>query len=99
MHHTLTARSRFHDVRFCFFPLDAEDPNQREYMFVACEDGKTRVFDVTTSKAAVTEKEKVATGDEEEKEEAGTPLEAFAQLGEHANRSVLPFFEAGAIQN
>ncbi|GAA5884251.1 hypothetical protein JCM3774_003592 [Rhodotorula dairenensis] len=47
IHHQLTAKSRFHDVRFCHFPLDAADPNQREYLFVACEDGRTRVFDVS----------------------------------------------------
>ncbi|KPV78002.1 uncharacterized protein RHOBADRAFT_50525 [Rhodotorula graminis WP1] len=47
IHHLLTAKSRFHDVRFCYFPLDATDPNQREYLLVACEDGKVRVFDVS----------------------------------------------------
>ncbi|GAA5891851.1 hypothetical protein JCM8208_002912 [Rhodotorula glutinis] len=47
IHHLLTAKSRFHDVRFCYFPLDASDPNQREYLLVACEDGKVRVFDVS----------------------------------------------------
>ncbi|GAA5991399.1 hypothetical protein JCM10908_003293 [Rhodotorula pacifica] len=47
IHHQLTAKSRFHDVRFCHFPLDASDPNQREYLFVACEDGRTRVFDIS----------------------------------------------------
>ncbi|TKA56464.1 hypothetical protein B0A53_02035 [Rhodotorula sp. CCFEE 5036] len=47
IHHQMTAKSRFHDVRFCHFPLDASDPNQREYLFVACEDGRTRVFDIS----------------------------------------------------
>ncbi|GAA5882779.1 hypothetical protein JCM1840_002359 [Sporobolomyces johnsonii] len=47
IHHSLSAPSRFHDVRFCYFPLDAQDPAQREYLFVACEDGKVRIFDVS----------------------------------------------------
>ncbi|BGP12312.1 hypothetical protein JCM10213_002584 [Rhodosporidiobolus nylandii] len=47
IHHVLSAPSRFHDVRFCYFPLDAQDPNQKEYLFVGCEDGKVRVFDVS----------------------------------------------------
>lgn len=44
--HTLTAPSRFHDVQFCYFPIDATDPKQKEYFFVACEDGRIRVFEV-----------------------------------------------------
>ncbi|BGP52546.1 Protein mak11 [Rhodotorula sphaerocarpa] len=47
IHHQMTAKSRFQDVRFCHFPLDAADPAQREYLCVACEDGRTRVFDIS----------------------------------------------------
>lgn len=47
IHYQLSAKSRFHDARFCYFPLDASDSTQREYLFVACEDGKVRVFDVS----------------------------------------------------
>jgi protein MAK11 len=83
IHHTLEAASRFHDLRFCYFPIDASDPSQREYIFVACEDGKTRVFDITTS--ASTAKE-VSEDDDEEDE---TPsIEAVAILSGHANRCV-----------
>ncbi|BGP21254.1 WD40 repeat containing protein [Rhodotorula toruloides] len=46
IHHQLSAKSRFHDAQFCYFPLDKTDSAQREYLFVACEDGKVRVFDV-----------------------------------------------------
>lgn len=73
VHHTFTAPSRFHDVRFCYFPIDATDPSQCEYLFVACEDGKTRVFDITTESAPPADGE-------------GSPLEALAQLSGHANR-------------
>jgi protein MAK11 len=75
VHHTLTAPSRFHDVRFCYFPIDAADPSQREYMLVACEDGKTRIFDVTSNA------EVQATEDEDR-----PVLEPFAQLSGHVNR-------------
>lgn len=47
IHHQLSAKSRFHDAHFCYFPLDKTDSAQREYLFVACEDGKVRVFDVS----------------------------------------------------
>ncbi|KAM0750385.1 WD40 repeat-like protein [Meredithblackwellia eburnea MCA 4105] len=57
---TLTAPSRFHDVRFCYFPLDAEDPTQKEYLFVACEDGKTRIFDLSREEKEGAESEPVA---------------------------------------
>lgn len=75
VHHTLTAPSRFHDARFCYFPIDAADPTQCEYLFIACEDGKTRIFDVTASKGA-------PVGEESSE----PPLEAFAQLVGHSNR-------------
>ncbi len=82
IHHTLEAASRFHDLRFCYFPIDASDPSQREYLFVACEDGKTRVFDITTS--ASTAKE-VSEDDEDDE----TPsIEAVAVLSGHENRYV-----------
>ncbi|KAK4705518.1 protein MAK11, partial [Phenoliferia sp. Uapishka_3] len=73
---SLTARSRFHDVRFCYFPLDAADPTQREYLFVACDDGKTRVFDLSTKSAEVD----VVEG------ETGPSMDAVALLTGHANR-------------
>lgn len=80
VHHVLTARSRFHDLRFCYFPIDATDPTQSEYLFVACEDGKTRVFDITHS--ADTAKQ---AGDESE--ESTTPaIAAVAEMTGHANR-------------
>lgn len=75
---SLTARSRFHDVRFCYFPLDAADPTQREYLFVACEDGNTRVFDLTTPVPAVD----AAEG------ETGPSMDAVAMLTGHSNRFV-----------
>lgn len=75
---SLSARSRFHDVRFCYFPLDAADPTQREYLFVACDDGKTRVFDLSTPTPAVD----VVEG------EAGPSMDAIAMLTGHSNRFV-----------
>lgn len=80
VHHTLTATSRFHDLRFCFFPIDATDPSQREYLFVACEDGNTRVFDISTSAATA----KAISEDEDEDEAAS--IEAVAMLTGHSNR-------------
>lgn len=75
--HALSAPSRFHDAHFCYFPLDAADPSQREYMFVACEDGKTRIFDVTKASAP---------GPEAEEDEEMPLLEPIAMLTGHANR-------------
>lgn len=83
VHHTLTAPSRFHDLRFCFFPIDASDPTQCEYLFVACEDGKTRVFDITTSA------ETAKTMSEEIGEDETPAIEQVAILIGHTNRSVV----------
>lgn len=77
--HSLQAPSRFHDVHFCYFPLDVKDPTQREYLFVACEDGKTRVFDVSSSTAP-------ALVDPEADPEALPTLEPIAELVGHSNR-------------
>ncbi|ORY80266.1 WD40-repeat-containing domain protein [Leucosporidium creatinivorum] len=76
--HSLQAPSRFHDVHFCYFPLDVTDPTQCEYLFVACEDGKTRVFDVTSPSTPV--------DDPSADPEALPTLEPIAQLSGHANR-------------
>lgn len=76
--HSLVAPSRFHDLRFCYFPLSVDDPTQKEYMFVACEDGKTRVFDVSSPTAPV----------EQEEGAEGATLEPVAVLTGHKNRSV-----------
>lgn len=80
---SLTARSRFHDVRFCYFPLDAADPTQREYLFVACDDGKTRIFDLSTPTPEV----EVAEG------EAGPSMDAIAMLTGHSNRYAFKVLE------
>lgn len=76
--HSLQAPSRFHDVHFCYFPLDVNDPTQCEYLFVACEDGKTRVFDVTSPSTPV--------DDPSADPEALPTLDPIAQLTGHANR-------------
>ena len=79
VHHVLTAPSRFHDLRFAYFPIDASDPTQSEYLFVACDDGKTRVFDITTS---------AATAQKAGEETAAPAIAAIAELVGHANRCV-----------
>ena len=77
VHHVLTAPSRFHDLRFAYFPIDASDPTQSEYLFVACDDGKTRVFDITTS---------AATAQKAGEETEAPSIAAIAELTGHANR-------------
>ncbi|KAM0793651.1 hypothetical protein ACM66B_001082 [Microbotryomycetes sp. NB124-2] len=74
--HALSGPSRFHDVHFSYFPLDKQDPAQSEYMFVACEDGKTRIFDVATPSVT----------DSEVENGASTLLEPVAVLVGHKNR-------------
>ncbi|GAA5982211.1 hypothetical protein JCM11641_006227 [Rhodosporidiobolus odoratus] len=79
IHHSLTAPSRFHDARFCYFPLDTSDPTQREYLFVACEDGKVRVFDVSEPTPIE--------NDGQDLSELDLPkMEPFAELVGHSNR-------------
>ncbi|KAK4057751.1 Protein mak11 [Microbotryomycetes sp. JL221] len=75
--HALSGPSRFHDVQFTYYPLDKQDETQSEYMLVACEDGKTRVFDIANP--SVHE-------DDEEDEEATTTLEPVALLTGHKSR-------------
>lgn len=88
IHHQLTSPSRLHDAHFCYFPLDASDPSQREYLFTACEDGNVRIFDVTEPNSAFA----VVEGEEEEDEEKEIPnMEPVALLTGHSNRCVLPF--------
>lgn len=78
VHATLSSPSRFHDLRFAYFPLDAADPAQKEYLFVACEDGKTRVYDITNTKGVPPSEEGLS---------APPPsLEVAAELVGHANR-------------
>jgi len=78
VHASLSSPSRFHDLRFAFFPLDAADPAQKEFLFIACEDGKTRVYDITHTKG-------VAPGDEGLTAPA-PELTVAAELVGHANR-------------
>ena len=83
IHHLLTAKSRFHDVRFCYFPLDASDPNQREYLLVACEDGKVRVFDVSNPNP-------ITIDEDTDLDELDLPyLDPVALFSGHSNRCVL----------
>lgn len=78
--HALSAPSRFHDAHFCYFPLDAQDPTQCEYMFVACEDGKTRIFDVSEPTVP-------SAAEDEEIDPSTLPnFEPVTQLVGHANR-------------
>lgn len=49
--HTMTSRSRYHDVQF------AELDNGTEVLLVASEDGKTRIYDQIASKAPEDEEE------------------------------------------
>ncbi|GAA6060218.1 hypothetical protein JCM10212_002297 [Sporobolomyces blumeae] len=92
VHHTLTAPSRFHDVRFCHFPLDRLDPLHREYLFVACEDGKVRVFDVSEPVPVQAEQ-----GDDDAATKAVVPenkLDPVAILVGHSNRvKMMDLFE------
>ena len=44
--HTMTSRSRYHDVQF------AELDNGTEVLLVASEDGKTRIYDQIASEAS-----------------------------------------------
>lgn len=69
--HTMTSRSRYHDVRF------AELEDGTELLLVACEDGKTRVYDQLASEAVSDD------GEEEGKE---SEPRCIAELGGHANR-------------
>ncbi|GAA5915536.1 hypothetical protein JCM6882_005929 [Rhodosporidiobolus microsporus] len=80
IHHSLSAPSRFHDVRFCYFPLDTTDPTQREYLFVGCEDGKVRVFDVS-------EPNPITVDESTDLSELDLPkMDPVALLTGHANR-------------
>ncbi|GAA6033748.1 hypothetical protein JCM8097_004411 [Rhodosporidiobolus ruineniae] len=79
VHQALSSPSRFHDAHFCHVPLDTSDPDQREYLFVACEDGKTRVFDVT-------EPEPTFAAAMEDEEVEPPVLDAVAVLTGHSNR-------------
>lgn len=82
IHHQMTAKSRFQDVRFCHFPLDAADPAQREYLFVACEDGRTRVFDISNPTPVVVDEATDLNALDLPK------LEPVALLAGHTNRYV-----------
>jgi len=77
IHHTLSAPSRFHDLQFCIV-------QGKEYLFVGCEDGKTRVFDVSNPNP-------IKPGEEEDEEEfeGREKLVVCAELTGHTNRSVL----------
>lgn len=80
-HHTLVSPSRFHSAQFCYFPLSTSDPTQREYLFVACEDGKTRVFDVSKPNPKTAEQLEEMDGSEEEEK-----MDPVALLVGHKNR-------------
>lgn len=82
IHHQMTAKSRFQDVRFCHFPLDAADPAQREYLCVACEDGRTRVFDISNPTPVVVDEATDLNALDLPK------LEPVALLAGHTNRYV-----------
>lgn len=80
IHHTLTAPSRFHDLQFCTLP---SSPSQ-EFLLVACEDGKVRVFDISNPKPV-----KVGQEEDETEFEERAKMEVCAELTGHTNRLVL----------
>ncbi|GAA6014557.1 hypothetical protein JCM11491_004540 [Sporobolomyces phaffii] len=78
IHHTLTAPSRFHDLQFCILPSDAAS---KEFLLVACEDGKVRVFDISNPKPV-----KVGQEEDEQEFEEREKMEVCAELTGHSNR-------------
>ncbi|GAA5905239.1 WD40 repeat domain-containing protein [Sporobolomyces salmoneus] len=77
IHHTLTAPSRFHDLQFCTPPSSLDS----EFLLVACEDGKVRVFDVSNPTPV-----KVGQEEDEEAFENRAKMEVCAELVGHTNR-------------
>jgi protein MAK11 len=77
IHHTLTAPSRFHDLQFCILPSSPS----KEFLLVACEDGKVRVFDISNPKPV-----KVGQEEDEEEFENREKMEVCAELVGHSNR-------------
>ncbi|GAA5922474.1 uncharacterized protein JCM15063_003314 [Sporobolomyces koalae] len=75
IHHSLTAPSRFHDLQF-------STVGENEYLFVACEDGKVRVFDVSNPPEPV----KVGQEEDETTFESRDKIRLVAELTGHTNR-------------
>lgn len=71
--HTMISRSRYHDVQF------AELDNGTEILLVACEDGKTCVYDKIVSEPPTED-------DDAEEEKALPELRLFVELIGHSNR-------------
>ncbi|GAA5947029.1 hypothetical protein JCM3765_002122 [Sporobolomyces pararoseus] len=76
IHHTLTAPSRFHDLQFCTL-----NEGSQEFLLVACEDGKIRVFDITNPAPI-----KVGQEEDEEAFQNRAKMEVCAELVGHTNR-------------